>query len=72
MATIVERTPRRITISMSPSRWKKLQFLEEKFGKSAVKSEKHSYKHESLCGMFNSNMTQTELIEEYLKDKFHI
>lgn len=72
MATILERTPRRITISMSPRRWEKLQLLEEKYGKNAVKSEKHSYKHESLCGMFHSDISQTELIEEYIKEKFHI
>ena len=72
MATIVERTPRRITISMSPSRWKKLQLLEEKYGKNAVKSEKKMYKHESLCGMFHSDISHTELIEEYLKEKYHV
>ena len=31
MATIIEQTPRRIIVSMTPSRWNRLQKLEETY-----------------------------------------
>lgn len=32
----------------------------------------HRYRHESLCGIFNTDATQTELVEEYLKEKYNM
>jgi hypothetical protein len=33
---------------------------------------KHHYRHESLCGIFNSDATQEELLEEYLQEKYSL
>lgn len=39
--------------------------------KSAKKGKQH-YRHESLCGIFNSNATQEELLEDYLQEKYNL
>ena len=36
-----------------------------------VRNKRH-YRHEALCGMFAKGPSQDELIEDYLKDKYHI
>ena len=36
------------------------------------KKGKQHYRHESLCGIFNSDATQEELIEDYLQEKFNL
>ena len=36
------------------------------------KSAKRGYRHEALCGIFNSNSTADELIEDYLKEKYNL
>ena len=33
---------------------------------------KHHYRHEALCGIFNSEATQEELLEEYLQEKYDL
>ena len=33
---------------------------------------KRHYRHESLCGVFNSDATQEELLEEYLQEKYSL
>lgn len=38
---------------------------------ASAKPKRH-YRHESLCGIFNSDVTQEELLEEYLQDKFDL
>ena len=38
---------------------------------TATASRKH-YKHEALSGIFDSQATQEELVEEYLKDKYEL
>ena len=40
--------------------------------KSAKRTVKKHYQHESLCGIFDSKATQDELIEEYLQDKYQL
>lgn len=38
----------------------------------ASSKSKHRYRHEALCGVFNSDASQEELIEEYLQDKYDL
>ena len=38
----------------------------------ASAKNKHHYRHEALCGVFNSDASQEELIEEYLQDKYDL
>ena len=33
---------------------------------------KHRYRHESLCGIFNSDASQEELLDEYLQEKYNL
>ncbi len=33
---------------------------------------KRHYRHEALCGIFSSDATQEELLEEYLQEKYDI
>ncbi len=33
---------------------------------------KRRYRHEALCGIFNSDTTQEELIEAYLQEKYNV
>ena len=33
---------------------------------------KRRYRHEALCGIFNSDATQEELLEEYLQEKYNV
>jgi hypothetical protein len=33
---------------------------------------KRRYRHEALCGIFNSDATQEELIEAYLQEKYNV
>lgn len=34
--------------------------------------KRRRYRHEALCGIFNSDATQEELIEEYLQEKYDL
>ncbi|MCR5643913.1 MAG: hypothetical protein K6G32_11360 [Prevotella sp.] len=38
--------------------------------KTAKKSKQ--YRHEALCGIFSTEATKDELIEDYLKDKYQL
>jgi hypothetical protein len=38
----------------------------------ASSKPKHHYRHEALCGIFNSNATQETLIDEYLQEKYDL
>lgn len=33
---------------------------------------KHRYRHEALCGIFSSDASQDELVEEYLQEKYSL
>ena len=33
---------------------------------------KHHYRHEALCGIFNSDATEEQLIEDYLQEKYKL
>lgn len=33
---------------------------------------KHRYRHEALCGIFSSDASQEELVEEYLQEKYSL
>ncbi len=35
-------------------------------------SDEFSYRHEALCGMFKSDATEAELVEEYLTEKYNL
>ena len=72
MTTIIERTPQRITVSMSLARWKRILKLEQAQGISRVTKSKHRHRHEALCGIFNSGATEQELVQDYLNDKYHL
>ena len=39
--------------------------------KPAAKA-KRRYRHESLCGIFNSDATEDQLIEDYLQEKYKL
>ncbi len=71
MESIIERTSKTVTVRMSTKRWKRIQQMEQAFQKQHKKEKPH-YRHESLCGMFNTNATKTELVEEYLREKYHL
>ena len=76
MAAIIERTPHTVTVRMSTSRWNRLQQLEKDMKlqekQQKEKKTKPKYRHEALCGMFKSDATQTELIEQYISEKYDI
>lgn len=38
----------------------------------ATAKPKRRYRHEVLCGIFSSDATQEELVEEYLKEKYSL
>ena len=33
---------------------------------------KHKYRHEALCGIFNSDATEEQLVEDYLQEKYNL
>lgn len=72
MDAIIERTPRTVTIRMSTWRWNRLQQMERANMRDNANKKRHKYRHEALCGMFNSDATQTELVEEYLTEKYKL
>ena len=72
MTTIIERTPQRITVSMSMARWKRILKLEQAQGMPRVAKSKRHHRHETLCGIFNSGATEQELVQDYLIDKYHL
>ena len=72
MTTIIERTPGRVVVSMSTRRWNRLQKLEKDFKKSEDAKQDKRYRHEALCGMFKSDSSQTELMEDYLREKYRL
>lgn len=42
-------------------------------GKTTITSKiLHHYRHEALCGMFKSDATEAELVEEYLTEKYNL
>lgn len=38
----------------------------------ATAMPKHRYRHEALCGLFSSDASQEELVEEYLQEKYSL
>ena len=38
---------------------------------ASAKPKRH-YRHETLCGIFKSDATQEELLEEYLQEKYNV
>lgn len=38
----------------------------------ATTQPKRRYRHEALCGIFSSDATQEELVEEYLQEKYSL
>lgn len=70
MTAIIERTPRTVTVRMSTRQWNRLQQMEQALRQPKSSNAKRHYRHEALCGMFKSDATQTELIEEYLTEKY--
>ena len=38
----------------------------------AMTPKRLHHRHEALCGIFNSNATQQELLEEYLQEKYNV
>ena len=71
MATVVERTPRRITVSLSPLRWKRIQQLEAA-DRRARAAKRTLYRHEALCGIFRTDASECELVEDYLAEKYQV
>ena len=39
--------------------------------KPVTKSKRH-YRHEALCGIFDSKATESELVNEYLQEKYNL
>ncbi|MBP3776814.1 MAG: hypothetical protein J6I37_07500 [Prevotella sp.] len=39
--------------------------------KSQAKT-KRQYRHEALCGIFNSDATEEQLVEDYLQEKYNL
>ena len=39
--------------------------------KPARKGKRH-YRHEALCGVFNSGATEEELLEDYMQEKYQL
>ena len=71
MAAVIERTSRRITVSLSPFRWKRFLRLEEADKQSRAAKRRH-YRHEALCGIFRTDTSERELVEAYLGEKYHL
>ena len=69
MAAVVERTPRRITVSISPLRWQRILQLEKADRQARAMNHTH-YRHEALCGIFRTDATERELVEDYLSEKY--
>lgn len=40
--------------------------------KPKAKAERKHYAHDAICGIMKTDKTDTELIEEYLKEKYQI
>ena len=76
MTAIIERTADTVTVRMSTRRWNRIQQMEKILHQykqaKANKESRHHYRHEALCGMFKSDATQTELVEEYLTEKYDL
>ena len=72
MTAIIERTPRTVTVRMSTRRWNRLQQMEQVLQQTKGSNAKHHYRHEDLCGMFKSDATEAELVEEYLTEKYNL
>lgn len=67
-----------ITVSINLPRSYRVGLLQQQLTAYAYrliaqsKRAKRRYRHETLCGIFKSNATEDELIEEYLKEKYDI
>ena len=57
---------------MSTRRWNRFLQMEQDLRQSKGSNAKRHYRHESLCGMFKSDATETELVEEYLTEKYNL
>lgn len=38
----------------------------------SVKRRKQHYRHEALCGIFNSDATEEQLVEDYQQEKYNL
>ncbi len=72
MESIIEKTPKTITVRMSTRRWNWLKKIEQTYKRLRANQADRHYRHEALCGIFHTDATQTELVEEYLKEKFDL
>ena len=60
------------TITSKILRHEWLQQMEQALQQPKGSNAKHHYRHEALCGMFKSDATEAELVEEYLTEKYNL
>ena len=50
--------------------WK--EYSEQLIAQAKTAKKSKQYRHEALCGIFSTEATKDELIEDYLKDKYQL
>ena len=68
---------RTINVSVNVPKSYSIELLQQQltaYAKQLIASAKpkRHYRHEALCGIFNSEATEEQLIEDYLQEKYNI
>ena len=72
---------RTINVHVSVPRSYRIELLERQLTSYAeqliaqakpAKKSKRQHRHEALCGIFSSDASEDELVEDYLKDKYQL
>ena len=72
---------RTINVSVNVPKSYRLDLLQQQLTAYAQKliaqakpkaKRKQHYRHEALCGIFKSEATEEQLVEEYLKEKYNL
>ena len=72
---------RTINVHVSVPRSYRIELLERQLTSYAeqliaqakpAKKSKRQHRHEALCGIFSTEATKDELVEDYLKDKYQL
>ena len=59
---------RTITVSVNVPKSYRIDLLQ----KQLTVYGKQPYRHEALCGIFNSDRTEEQILEDYLQEKYNL
>ena len=63
---------RTINVHVNVPRSYRIDLLEQLIAQTKPTKKGKQHRHEALCGIFSTEATKDELVEDYLKDKYQL